>query len=56
MSNVPVNKAGTKRRWGLDTITATLSAQISTRNNNGTLANKPRGNKIMRTVKAATMA
>ena len=56
MSKVPVSKAGTKRRCGRDTITATLSAQINTRKPIGTVANKPKGIKIMRTVSAATMA
>jgi hypothetical protein len=37
-------------------MTPKLSAQINTRKPIGTVANNPNGIKIMRTVKAATMA
>jgi hypothetical protein len=56
MSKVPVNKAGTKRLLGLDTITPILKAQIKIRIHNGTVAIKPKGITIRRIVKAATIA
>ena len=56
MSKVPVNKAGTKRLVGLDTITPILSAQMSIRIHKGTVAINPNGITINRIVKAATIA
>jgi hypothetical protein len=56
MSKVPVNKAGTKRLVGLETITPILSAQIRMRIHKGTVAIKPNGITINRIVNAATIA
>ena len=56
MSKVPVNKAGTKRLVGLEIMTPILKAQIKIRIHKGTVAIKPKGMTIRRTVKAATIA
>ena len=56
ISKVPVSKAGTKRRWGRDIMTATLSTHTPTRTHNGTLVRGPCGNTTNRTDNDATIA
>jgi hypothetical protein len=56
MSKVPVSKAGTNRLVGFEIMTPIAKAQIRTRIHKGTVAIKPKGITIKRTVRAATMA
>ena len=56
MSKVPVNKAGTNRLVGFEIMTPIAKAQIRILIHKGTVAIKPKGMTIRRTVRAATMA
>ena len=55
-SSYTVNKAGTRRCVGLETITPMLRTQIRIRIHTGTVAKRPMGIKTILTTRAATIA